>query len=422
MALARALCLAAAACLAHCGGGSGAAGAAGDGGPSSTEAGTTSGDATAADGMTQARDAGEASAPSDASADAGGKPSADSGSDASTSMPPCPQPLTASGPLQITGQTGKVIEGLHVTSSTGDCVTITGSTGITLRNSEVGPCAGNGINVSGSQNVTITDNYVHPEFTATGCCDTGDGILVQNSSSGLLIQGNVVVFGETNIEIPTTASQVQIIGNFLLNPRGPFPRGQQVQTWHVTDVLVENNYGLSSTSSTYMFPENQEDAFNFGYTAGSVVAKGNYITGGHSASGCGLIADEAANGSSFQNNTLWNTGQCGIGVASGTNVIVDGNRVLNTTPVQGAGNTGIYVWSQYSDACGPTTVTNNVACELKPDGTQSGYWNGGGCDPVTETSDTWDMQAQALLSPPAQKIPPPSIPPQPYACVAASPY
>jgi Right handed beta helix region len=328
----------------------------------------------------------------------------------------------APGPLSISGQNGTIIDGMQITSTTGDCVTLSNSMNVTIRNSEIGPCAGNGIVVTGSSTVSITDNYVHPEFTATGCCDTGDGILIESGSSGVLVQGNVVVYGESNIEVPTTASEIHVVGNFLLNPRGPFPRGQQVQAWHVTDVWVENNYGLSSTSGTYKYPENQEDAFNFGYTSGTVIAQNNYITGGHSASGCGLIADEAANGCQFLGNSLLNTGQCGIGIASGTSNVVDSNRVLNTTPVQGAGNTGIYVWSQYSDACGPTTVTNNIACELKTDGTQSGYWNGGGCDPVTETNDIWDTQAQTMLSPPAQKMPPPSIPPLPYACVAPSPF
>jgi hypothetical protein len=322
----------------------------------------------------------------------------------------------------ISGKTGVVIEGLKITSTTGDCVTISGSTDVTLKGSEIGPCAGNAIHVTDSTKVSITDDYVHPDDPITDCCDKADGVFVEGASSSVLIQGNVITYGESNVEILDGSSGVQVIGNFLLNPLGPYPRGQQVQAWHVSDVTVENNYGLSSTSSAYAYPEDQEDAFNFGYTSGTIVASGNYVMGGHSPSGCGLIADEAADGCQFLGNTLVDTGGCGIGVASGTNNVVAGNRVLNTTPVTGAGNTAIYVWSQYADACGPATVTNNVACQLKPDGTQSGYWNGGGCDPVTETGNVWDAAAQAALSPPAQKLPPPQVPPMPYACVIASPF
>jgi len=50
-------------------------------------------------------------------------------------------------------------------------------------------------------------------------------------------------------------------------------------------VTVQNNYALSSLDTTkYLFPENQEDSINFGFTNG-IIASGNYVTGGHSNSG-----------------------------------------------------------------------------------------------------------------------------------------
>ena len=53
--------------------------------------------------------------------------------------------LTPSGPITVSGESGIVIQGLHVTNPNGDCVTITNSTNITIRQSEIGPCNGNGI-------------------------------------------------------------------------------------------------------------------------------------------------------------------------------------------------------------------------------------------------------------------------------------
>ena len=118
-------------------------------------------------------------------------------------------------------------------------------------------------------------------------------------------------------------------------------------------MTVANNYALLSTdTSKYLFAENQEDSINFGLTNG-IVARGNYVTGGHSPSGCGLISDDQANGAQFVNNILLDTGQCGIGIADGTNQVVDSNRFLNRTPVQGCGNTAIYVWKQYTGAQRP---------------------------------------------------------------------
>jgi hypothetical protein len=96
-----------------------------------------------------------------------------------------------------------------------------------------------------------------------------------------------------------------------------------------------------------------------------------------------LIADTGANTAQFLNNTLLDTGQCGIGIADGTNQLVDGNKILNRNPVNGGGNTALYVWKVTASdpPCGPVTVSNTIATELRADGTQSGFWNGGGVTP-----------------------------------------
>jgi hypothetical protein len=238
-----------------------------------------------------------------------------------------------------------------------------------------------------------------------------------------LIQGNTVAFNETNIEL-SSATKTTIIGNHLLNPLGPFPRGQQVQSWgNGRDVTVEDNYMFSTTdTSQYPFAADQEDAVNFGFTDG-ITVRNNYIVGGDSPSGCGLIADQAANNARFLNNVLVRTGQCGIGLASGTNLVVDGNKIFNNTAVPASGgNTALYVWSQYQQPCGPIQVTNNIAYGVKPSGSVSSYWNGGGCGNVTYTGNIGGQEAFNLLSPEAQKLPRPATPPKPYSCVAPAPY
>ena len=348
-------------------------------------------------------------------------------------MPPAPPTttsLTPSGPIKLSGQNGTIVENLHITNPSGDCVVLSNSTNITIRRSEIGPCGGNAVKISGGSGIAIYDTYIHPEKPlVTDCCDNHDGIFASNTSN-LSIQGNVIAYGESNIEVNGTAT-VTVTGNFLLNPIDSNPslpadgqsRGQNFQAWSgSSNVTVANNYALSSTdTSKYLFAENQEDSINFGLTTG-IVVRGNYITGGHSPSGCGLISDDQANGAQFVNNILLDTGQCGIGIADGTNQVVDSNRVLNRTPVQGGGNTAIYVWKQYSGACGPVAVSNNIATETNTSGAQSGFWNGGGCEPVTLTSNTFDAAAQTLLGSPSQTMPPPRIPPAPKDCVVVSPF
>lgn len=331
--------------------------------------------------------------------------------------------LKLSGPIILKGKRGTVIDHLKISSSTGDCVTILDSANITVINSEIGPCLGTGIRIAGGAAISIYDNYIHPEAPLSPCCDKSDGIFATGTTN-LTIQGNVIAYGETNIEVGK-ATTVRVIGNFLLNPRNTLTgsRGQNFQSWNESrDVIVENNYTLASVdTSLYKFPENQEDSMNFGETDG-VVARNNYISGGHSRSGCGLMADSRADNVKFLSNILVNTGQCGIGISDGTNQIVEGNRVFNRTPVSGGGNIAIYVWKQYAPPCGPVSVVNNIATQIKMNGTESSFWNGGGCGSVRLSNNIWGARAASRLTPVQRRLPAPSIPPQPYMLPATSPF
>lgn len=330
----------------------------------------------------------------------------------------------ASSTVVIDGEDGTVIRNLKLTSPK-DCLVIRNATKITIVNSEIGPCGGKGIDISNSNGVRILDSYIHPEYPVSGCCDRGDAIFAATSSD-LLLQGNVIAYGETNVELMGVTG-AKVTGNFLLNPLGPFPRGGQVQAWSIgskrsSNIEISENYTLATRDGGYTHPEGQWDAINIGLTDGAVV-KNNYIVGGHSHSGCGIIADNGANSVKFLNNTLVNTGQCGIGIGSGTNQVVDSNRILNNgVDLDNAGNTALYVWKQYQATCGPVTVTNNVAVLKRPNGALSSYWDGGGCGPITFSGNTFDQNAIAALSPIESKYPPPQIPPLAFTRRATSPY
>lgn len=71
------------------------------------------------------------------------------------------QGLTPSGPITLTSQNGTVINHLHVTNPSGDCITVTTSTNITIKQSEIGPCGGNAIKISGGGTINIYDSYIH---------------------------------------------------------------------------------------------------------------------------------------------------------------------------------------------------------------------------------------------------------------------
>jgi hypothetical protein len=340
--------------------------------------------------------------------------------------------MQSSGPIVIKNQNGTVIQGLRITSTTGNCVQVINSINLTNQNSDIGPCSGgsvdsDAIKISSSDGVYVYDNYIHPEALSPGCCDHEDGIFVQTTVDGpaqnITIQGNVVAYGETNIEM-INVNTANVIGNFLLNPRGPYPRGAQFQCGtNCKNITVKNNYTLDSADTTkYKYPGNQYDSINFG-TVDPFVVQGNYVTGGRTTSGCGLIADTGANNGQFLSNLVLNSGQCGIGIASGSH-IVDSNKVYNTTPVTGGGNVGIYVGSP-NNSCGPVTVSNNFSDFIEPDGTHNGYHAGtcqGVMPSITTTNNTFNASADPLLTPVDSVFPTPMIPPEPKNCVASSPY
>jgi hypothetical protein len=311
------------------------------------------------------------------------------------------------------------LSNIHISSPYADCTTIEKPT--TLSKVNIGPCTGNGIHISNTESVYLYDSYIHPEYPTTGCCDSADGIFIQNSKV-IHIQGNVIAYGESNIEMGGS-SEITIYGNFFLNPLGPSPRGQHVQAWSgCSNITVQKNYAISSTdTTTYKFKADQEDAINFGVTTG-ILATDNWVTGGKSASGCGIIADDQASDAHFLNNVLYETGQCGVGIANGVGHVIDSNVIYNT-PIPSGGNTAIYVWQQYKSPCSTVVVSNNIGYATNSQGQPNSYWNGGGCDPVTLQNNTFDTNALKILTPFLQKYPPPTqVPPVPLSCTAVSPY
>jgi hypothetical protein len=73
--------------------------------------------------------------------------------------------------------------------------------------------------------------------------------------------------------------------------------------------------------------------------------------------------------------------------------------VLLTKEIAEGGNTAIYTWNQYPAPCSGVEVTNNVATFLRADEEHSGFFNGGGCEPVTLSNNIFGEAAFAILLP-----------------------
>jgi parallel beta-helix repeat protein len=385
---------------------------------------------------------------------------ANSTTQAAPSSPPTPTlaPTTRTTTLVITSaDNGKVFSNYQISTTSGDCVVISGASNVTFQNSDVGPCGtnnttstSNGIHIIGGTQNKVYDNYIHVENLASGCCDTHIGILVDSSSHNLL-QGNIVAYGEGNIQLQHS-DNITVSGNFMLNPRGPFPRGAQFQAANSTNTRVLNNFALSTNDSTLgqaigtpnsapiLYDSRAiEDSINF-WRSTNNFAQGNYVSGGvdgtgcNSDSGCCLIADSGANNSTFVGNICFNTGQCGVAVASGTDQVVKNNKILNLNPTPGGGNTALPIFDDGTyAACGPVQVSGNISTEVRGDGYASGYWSDARCsvscdgaNSNVDSCNTFDYgsnrSAYNLLKSDLSVTRPPAVPPGPKNCVAKSPY
>lgn len=128
--------------------------------------------------------------------------------------------------LVIRNQSGVVVSGLNISTTSGDCVQIINSTDVTIQASQIGPCGTNGtasnsrgIFVKGGGGINIYDSYIHVENQASVCGDTHDGIFITGTDGRVNVQGNVIAYNEQNVRV-SDVSNVHIVGNFVLNPKG----------------------------------------------------------------------------------------------------------------------------------------------------------------------------------------------------------
>jgi hypothetical protein len=295
--------------------------------------------------------------------------------------------------------------------------------------------------ISGSAAVKIVDSYIHVERKASACCDTHSNVLMRNSSD-VLLQGNVIAFGETNVAVMSgdgRSTGVKVVGNYLLNPRGPMPRGQNVQVYGENasllneDIVVADNFARTEQSVNPALTARQEDSLSFGYSKTVTVAR-NYVLGGMSNSGAAITFDQGMVSGSIVDNLIHQY-NAGVQWTSGAGTI-SGNKSLITEGSPNGAALIIGTLGFATSPCGGITVSGNTAAAT---GANGGLYTDAGCTNVAYVGNVIDPSWAACspgygnvppasclaywqLAPFAEKFPPPLIPPKPYACVAVSPY
>jgi nitrous oxidase accessory protein NosD len=333
-----------------------------------------------------------------------------------------PSTLVDSAPVVIDGRTGVTIRGVRIQNPSGRCVQIRNSSNIVVEASEIGPCAGNGVEITNSHNVTVRDNYVHTERSGSSKINTGLGVHIITSSQ-ILVQGNRFERNETSVYGYTPGHSIRVVGNYSLNPLGPYPRGQHVQLWSCNKsgpmeqrCEVSANYGrLDPERGAKLGATHTEDMINIGKSNYALI-EDNYLVGGDSPSGCGIIVEGPSSFTTIRDNVVIRTAQCGIGVANADHTLVDGNRVLDTNLVAlgltTGGNIGIYVWrkSDSPSYCYSNTVQRNIVSNRFPDGRYNDLNLSSRCTGTVKQDNITGAAARSLLTPESEKLPPPSEP------------
>ena len=394
-----------------------------------------------------------------------------------TSLPSAtPTSIVLTSTLILTSaNNGQTFNHYSISTTSGPCVEMTDVSNLTIQNFQVGPCGTNnsvndstGIEIIGGSGDNIDDSYIHVENLSSDGADDHDGIFIDGAND-ITVQGNVLAFNETNVEITDSASSGDVInGNFMLNPRGPFPRGQQFQSWGSnTNITVENNRELSCQSSStacahsgdvlclacsastlagdsFPYYADQEDANNFGYT-NTYTVSGNWIEGGDSPSGNAIEVDAGSNNGTITNNVLKDIGQGCIAPQQGAGTI-SGNKCESLTDID-SNQIGMYFYDLYPsiESCGTWAVSNNTialiagtasVCNPRTTGCyfNSGDYSDGVCTFANGSGNIVDNYfspspspigggpAFVALDPIATTNPPPLIPPRPKNCVVKSPY
>ena len=321
--------------------------------------------------------------------------------------------LVPANPLIMNGQATVSIRGVRISNPSGACITVTNSYEIIIEASELGPCAGPGVAVVGSSTIKIVNSSIHTERDGTIASNSGVGVYIY-SSSDVLVQGNEFASNESSV-YARDAAKIRVVGNYSLNPLGPPPRGQHVQFNRVRDGSILANYGVVTHDlrGPAALSARQEDAINL-FESRSIEVRENYLVGGDSPTGCGIVAEGAtAAGHVVVDNVVIRTAQCGIGIAGGVNYRVQGNKILDPNIPKGSGNVGIYVWNLYPQGpCSGHSIVDNYVSNLLPVGRFNDYWDAGNCGLVTLSGNRWADDARRFLLPEALRLPPPPIPPR----------
>lgn len=252
-----------------------------------------------------------ASAPASdaASAVGAGVHDASTASIASASLPRMPRGarvMPASG--RIDAVSGQVIRGLRISNPAGPCIVIPqGVTDVTIASNVIGPCGPAGM-----------EDY---------------GVFILQNATRVTIEGNTFNDVGSGVKAYRALNPIVVDDNVFTNVRGPLYNGQAVQLNGVsgsggqTRITCNVSDDVNRTSGI-------EDHISLYASSGSegqpMLVAWNRMRGGKSPTGGGItVGDHGGSWIHVLENTLVHVANSGIGVAGGTDILVENNRVDN---------------------------------------------------------------------------------------------
>jgi hypothetical protein len=310
--------------------------------------------------------------------------------------------LRSSGPIVVDARSDVTISGLRISNPGGPCILVrNAATRVTITGNEIGPCGGHGVEVVGSREITVAHNNL------SGIAKTAVHTL---SSREIRVRDNFVDGASTGYRA-IGGDRIEIEFNGGINVRGPYPDGQLVQLDNVNGpgIRVQCNatdrtIGAPDPAVTTTTPTvRSEDGINTWMARGApgdpILIAWNRIKGGSSKTGTGILAGDGGGAYiTVQGNRVVNPWNVGIGVASGTNIVVQRNRVYTDNPPS-VTSEGFYIKNFYPEmsACDGIVHRENEIRWLPNNSTREGwsqaFWAPAGqCTNVTGTS-TNDLAA-----------------------------
>jgi hypothetical protein len=308
--------------------------------------------------------------------------------------------LSSSGPIVVDGRSNVTITGMRVSNPNGPCIVVrNGATNVRITGNAIGPCAGHGVEILGSSSVAVVRNNL-----------SGIG------ETGVKIQDSRVVQARTNfVDGAATAfrairsSQVEVEFNGAINVRGRYPDGQLAQFDNVTGTgnRIQCNAadlsigGPDPRTATATAQVRTEDVINTWQSRGDpgdpILIAYNRLQGGGSFTGSGIMAgDGGGSHISVVGNRIVDPWNAGVGVAGGSDIRIERNKVFSAQPGTVAGE-GFYIRNFYPSACTNIVHQNNQikwpATDWSTAGWVQTFWQPQGeCTNVTGTS-TNDLNA-----------------------------